>query len=315
MKLVFAGTPAFAATHLSALIKQGHDIVAVYTQPDRAAGRGKKLQASPVKLLATQHNLPVLQPASLKDPEAQTVLAAFEPDLMIVVAYGLLLPKAVLDIPRFGCINVHASLLPRWRGAAPVQHAIRAGDAVTGVTTFVLDVGMDTGPILRQEAVDVAPDESAGALLTRLSTFGAPLLLASLRALHAGERGDPQPEEGATLAPKITPDDVAIDLTAPAEIIDRLVRSADPAPGAHTTFRGERLKVFAAPPVEGQAGDAEQGTVLAVERDGIVVACGGGAVRLTAVQPAGKPRMDAAAWANGARIEAGERFGDGEPQA
>ena len=314
MRIAFLGTPDVAVPSLQTLIDADDvEIAAVITNPDRPKGRSRTPQPPPVKQAAQEAGLDVWQPA--KPREVQGDLHALELDACAVVAYGALLPADVLAAGGAGFVNLHFSLLPRWRGAAPVQHAIRAGDAVTGVTTFVLDVGMDTGPILRQEAVDVAPDESAGALLTRLSTFGAPLLLASLRALHAGERGDPQPEEGATLAPKITPDDVAIDLTAPAEIIDRLVRSADPAPGAHTTFRGERLKVFATPPVEGQAGDAEQGTVLAVERDGIVVACGGGAVRLTAVQPAGKPRMDAAAWANGARIEAGERFGDGEPQA
>ncbi len=317
MRIAFLGTPDVAVPALTSLIDADDvEIAAVICNPDRPRGRSRTPQPPPVKEAALEAGLDVWQP--VKPREVLDDLQALELDACAVVAYGALLPADVLAAGGAGFVNLHFSVLPRWRGAAPVQHAVRAGDAVTGITTFVLDVGMDTGPILRQERVEIAPEESAGDLLARLATLGAPVLLDSLRALHAGERGEPQPEDGATLAPKITPDDVAIDLTSSSEVIDRLVRSADPAPGAHTTFRGERLKVFAAPPVQGGSGDAEgtadaaPGTVLAVERDGIVVACGQGAVRLTVVQPAGKPRMDAAAFANGARIEAGERLGGGD---
>ncbi|MEX2550728.1 MAG: methionyl-tRNA formyltransferase [Nitriliruptoraceae bacterium] len=314
MRIAFLGTPDVAVASLQTLVDADDvEIAAVITNPDRPKGRSRTPQPPPVKQAALEAGLEVWQPN--KPREVLGDLEALAVDACAVVAYGALLPADVLAAGGAGFVNLHFSLLPRWRGAAPVQHAIRSGDAVTGVTTFVLDPGMDTGPILRQETVEIAAGESAAALLTRLSTLGAPVLLESLTALHAGERGEPQPEEGATLAPKITADDVAIDLSAPAEVIDRLVRSADPAPGAHTTFRGERLKVFAAPPVEAGDGDGDPGTVLAVARDGIVVACGRGAVRLTSVQPAGKPRMDAGAFANGARIEVGERLGDGDPSA
>ena len=319
MRIAFLGTPEVAVPALEALVAaEDIDIAAVLCNPDRPRGRRGSPKPPPVKVAAQAHGLQVWQPT--KPREVLADLQALDLDACAVVAYGALLPKDVLAAGGRGFVNLHFSLLPRWRGAAPVQHALRAGDEVTGITTFVLDEGMDTGPILRRVEVAVQPGERTGSLLARLAELGAPVLVESLRALHAGEQPVPQPEEGATLAPKITPEDVAIDLTRPAVEIDRLVRSADPAPGAHTSFRGARLKVFDAPPV-GRAtaalaaseveGEPAPGTVLTVDREGVVVACGEGAVRLTEVQPAGKPRMAAADFANGARIEVGERFGTG----
>lgn len=306
MRIAFLGTPDVAVPSLRALAAAPDvDIAAVVTNPDRPRGRSRTPQPPPVKIAAEELGLPVWQPG--RPREIVEELAALELDAAAVVAYGALLPAEVLATGGRGFVNLHFSLLPRWRGAAPVQHAIRAGDQVTGVTTFVLDQGMDTGPVLRTVEVPIGAQESAGELLTRLADLGAPVLLEALQALNAGESPVPQPDDGATLAPKIGPEDVVIDLAGPAAAVDRLVRSADPAPGAHTTFRGERLKVFRAPVVEDAAG--APGTVLAVERDGVVVACGQEGVRLVEVQPAGKPRMAAAAFANGARIEPGERLG------
>ncbi len=316
MRIAFLGTPEVAVPSLDALVATDDiEIAAVLCNPDRPRGRRGRPQPPPVKVAADAHGLEVWQPN--RPREVLDDLRALDLDACAVVAYGALLPADVLAAGGRGFVNLHFSLLPRWRGAAPVQHTLRAGDEVTGVTTFVLDEGMDTGPVLRRVEVPVAPRERTGALLTRLAVLGAPVLVDSLAALHAGEVPEPQPAEGATLAPKITPDDVRIDLSRPAVEVDRLVRSADPAPGAHTTFRGERLKVFDAPPLDRAAAtlalDAVEGaplpgTVLAVDRAGVVVACGEGVVRLTEVQPAGKPRMAAADFANGARIEVGERL-------
>ncbi len=323
MRIAFLGTPEAAVPALEALVAAADiDVAAVVCNPDRPRGRRGTPQPPPVKVAAEAHGLPVWQPA--KPREVLDELRALDLDACAVVAYGALLPEDVLAAGGRGFVNLHFSLLPRWRGAAPVQHALRAGDEVTGVTTFVLDRGMDTGPVLRRVEVAIEPREHAGVLLERLARLGAPVLVESLRALHAGEAPVAQHEEGATLAPKITPEDVAIDLSRSATEVDRLVRSADPAPGAHTTFRGARLKVFDAPPLDraGAAlvlgafdGDTPPGTVVAVDRDGVVVACGEGAVRLTEVQPAGKPRMAAGDFANGARIEVGEQVGADSGQA
>ena len=228
------------------------------------------------------------------------------PDACAVVAYGALLPADVLAAGGAGFVNLHFSLLPRWRGAAPVQHALRAGDRTTGVTTFLLDEGMDTGPVLRRVEVDIDPAEDAGTLLDRLAELGGPVLVDSLRDLVGGATPTPQPAEGATLAPKITGDDTRLDWTAPAQQVVDLVRSASPAPGTHTTLDGRRFKVYAAEVADGPPG--APGELVALD-DGPVVACGQGHVRLTVVQPEGKPRMDAAAWANGHRPELGTRLG------
>lgn len=310
MRIAFLGTPEVAVPSLDALVAAADlEVVVVLCNPDRPKGRSRTPVPPPVKVAAEQHGIEVWQPT--KPREVLEAFRALEVDACAVVAYGALLPADVLAAGGAGFVNLHFSLLPRWRGAAPVQHALRAGDEVTGVTTFVLDEGMDTGPVLRRVEVPIEPEEGAGALLARLAELGAPVLVESLRALHAGEQPVPQPAEGATLAPKIRPEDVQLDLARPAEKLGWLVRSADPAPGAHTTFRGARLKVFGAVPVAtADHAPAAPGTVVAVDKDGVVVACGSGALRLTEVQPAGKPRMAATAFANGARIEVGERLGD-----
>ncbi len=308
MRIVFLGTPDVAVPSLEALLAAPEiDVAAVVTNPDRPRGRRGTPAPPPVKLAAERAGVPVWQPS--KPREVLDALRELDVDACAVVAYGALLPADVLAVGGRGYVNLHFSLLPRWRGAAPVQHAIRAGDATTGVTTFVLDEGMDTGPVLERVEVAIEPGESAGALLDRLALLGAPVLVRSLLALHAGAVPEPQPTTGATLAPKITPEDVRLDLGASAAAIDRLARSADPAPGAHTTFRGSRLKVFRAVPVP-TAGPATPGTVVDRDRAGVVVACGEDAIRLEQVQPEGKARMDGAAFANGYRPEVGERLGD-----
>jgi methionyl-tRNA formyltransferase len=308
VRVAFLGTPEVAVPALDALVAADDvEVVAVLTNPDRPRGRSRTPVAPPVKVAADAHGLPVWQPA--RPREVLDDLLALELDAAAVVAYGALLPRDVLDAGGRGFVNLHFSLLPRWRGAAPVQHALRAGDTVTGVTTFVLEEGMDTGPILEQVRVEIEPDEPAGALLTRLAAIGAPTLVASLRALVAGTVPTPQPAEGVTLAPKITPDDVAIDWTLPADRIADLCRSADPAPGAHTTFRSKRLKVYAARPNGAEVERAAPGSVVARHHDGVEVACGQGVLRLVEVQPEGKARMDGAAFANGYRPDPGETLG------
>ena len=302
MRIVFLGTPDVAVPALEALVAADDvEVVAVVTNPDRAKGRSRKPVPPPVKVAALEAGLDVWQPD--KPREILDQLQALEVDAAAVVAYGALLPEDVLAAGGRGMVNLHFSVLPRWRGAAPVQHAIRAGDETTGVSTFVLDKGMDTGPLLDQVEVTIEPDESAGVLLDRLAQVGAPVLVDSVRRLVGGQEPTEQPDEGATLAPKITPEDVAIDFSASASEVANLVRSADPAPGAHARFRDKRLKVFGAEVVDGQG---EPGAVLAREKAGVVVACGGGAVRLTAVQPEGKGRIDGAAFANGYQPEPGE---------
>lgn len=306
MRVVFMGTPEVAVPSLQALLDADDvEVVAVVTNPDRARGRSKRPQPPPVKVAAEAAGIEVWQPGKAR--EMLDDLRAAAPDACAVVAYGALLPADVLEAGGAGFVNLHFSLLPRWRGAAPVQHALRAGDTTTGVTTFVLDEGMDTGPILRQVEVDVDPDESAGELLDRLAELGGPVLVDSLRDLVGGVTPQPQADDGATLAPKITPDDVALDLSAPARQVADLVRSASPAPGAHTTIDGRRFKVYRAVPTDGPGG--APGELVAFEDDGPVVACGQGHVRLEVVQPEGKARMDAAAWVNGYRPALHTRLG------
>jgi methionyl-tRNA formyltransferase len=317
LRIAFLGTPDVAVPALQTLLDADDvEVAVVVTNPDRPRGRSKRPVPPPVKVAAEAAGVPVWQPE--KPIEVVDDLAALDLDACAVVAYGALLPRRVLAAGGRGFVNLHFSLLPRWRGAAPVQHALRAGDRVTGVTTFVLDQGMDTGPVLRTAEVAIDPDESAGELLDRLAVLGAPVLLAALRDLVAGVEPTPQPDEGATLAPKISRDDVRIDLTAPAREVADLVRSADPAPGAHTTFRGQPLKVFRVRPVpaeelpvaEDGAARSAPGTIVAVDKRSVVVACGEGGVRLLAVQPAGRSRVDGAAFVNGARPEVGERLGE-----
>ncbi|GAB3395543.1 methionyl-tRNA formyltransferase [Azotobacter armeniacus] len=287
-RIVFAGTPEFAAEHLKALLAAGQRPIAVYTQPDRPAGRGQKLMPSPVKQLAQQHAIPVLQPPTLRDPAAQAELAALEPDLMLVVAYGLILPQAVLDIPRLGCINSHASLLPRWRGAAPIQRAIEAGDGESGVTVMQMEAGLDTGPMLLKVATPIHPADTGGSLHDRLAGLGAAALVEAIDKLAAGElAGEVQNDALATYAHKLNKDEAHLDWSRPAVELERRIRAFDPWPVCHSSLNGTPLKVFGA---SVEPGGGTPGTILAASRDGLSVACGVGALRLTRLQlPGGKP--------------------------
>ena len=288
LRIVFAGTPDFAAAHLQALIDAGLNIVAVYTQPDRPAGRGQKLAMSPVKQLALTHELPVLQPERLREPADQQALADLRPDLLVVVAYGLILPQAVLDIPRLGCINSHASLLPRWRGAAPIQRAIEAGDSETGVTVMQMEAGLDTGPMLLKVTTPISATDTGGSLHDRLAELGPPAVLKAIEGLAAGTlHGEIQDDALATYAHKLNKQVSAIDWQRPASELDCLIRAFNPWPLAHAQLDGKPLKVWAA---EVAAGKGEPGQVLACEKQGLLVACGEGALRLTRLQlPGGKP--------------------------
>ena len=288
MRIVFAGTPEFAAQHLQALLDAGREIVAVYTQPDRPAGRGQKLAPSPVKQLALQHGIAVYQPQTLRDPAAQAELAALAPDLMVVVAYGLILPQVVLDTPRLGCINSHASLLPRWRGAAPIQRAIEAGDASSGVTVMQMEAGLDTGPMLLKVTTTITAEDTGSSLHDRLAQLGSAAVVEAVTKLAAGElRGEVQDDSLATYAHKLNKDEARLDWSRPAVELERLVRAFNPWPICHSTLNGEALKVHAAQLGEGQGAP---GSVLAADRSGLTVACGEGALRLTRLQlPGGKP--------------------------
>lgn len=293
LRIVFAGTPEFAAVHLQALLDAGLAPVAVYTQPDRPAGRGQKLMASPVKQLAVARGIPVHQPATLRDAAAQAELAALVPDLLVVVAYGLILPQAVLDIPKLGCINSHASLLPRWRGAAPIQRAVQAGDAESGVTVMQMEAGLDTGPMLLKVTTPIAADDTGGSLHDRLATLGAAAVVEAIPQLAAGTlHGEVQDDALATYAHKLNKDEARLDWSRPAAELERLVRAFNPWPVCHTSLGAAALKVYAAELVEEGQGEGQgaPGTILAASRDGLTVTCGAGALRLTRLQlPGGKP--------------------------
>ncbi|NMZ60014.1 methionyl-tRNA formyltransferase [Pseudomonas nitroreducens] len=288
LRIVFAGTPEFAAEHLKALLDTPHEIVAVYTQPDRPAGRGQKLMPSPVKQLAVDHCLPVLQPPTLRDPAAQAELAALKPDLMVVVAYGLILPQAVLDIPRLGCINSHASLLPRWRGAAPIQRAVEAGDAESGVTVMQMEAGLDTGPMLLKVGTPISAEDTGGSLHDRLAELGPKAVVEAIAGLAAGTlRGEVQDGGLATYAHKLNKEEARIDWSRPADELERRIRAFTPWPVCHTTLGDAALKVLGAKPAPGKG---EPGKILDASRDGLLVACGEGALLLTRLQlPGGKP--------------------------
>lgn len=293
-KLLFAGTPDFALASLAALVDHDFAPVAVLTQPDRPAGRGKKLAASPVKRYALEQGLPVLQPATLRDPGVADDLSALQPDLMIVAAYGLLLPQTVLDLPRRGCLNVHASLLPRWRGAAPIQQAILAGDEETGVCLMQMEAGLDTGPVFASRAVAIGANETAGELHDRLALLGGALLVDQLPAILAGEcTAVPQDDARATYAGKIRTADARLDWSADAAALQRRVRAYNPVPGAWFEAGGERVKCWSAETLAGTDA-AAAGTVLGAGRQGIDVACGQGALRLTELQRPGRRRIRAA---------------------
>lgn len=307
MRLVFAGTPNVAVPSLQAILASRHEVVAVLTRPDAPAGRGRKLVPSPVAEIAADAGVELLRPARPRDQDFLARLAEIAPDCAPVVAYGGLVPKAALDVPKHGWINLHFSLLPAWRGAAPVQHAIMAGDDITGACTFQLDEGLDTGPIYGRLTETIRPTDTSGDLLGRLADSGAKLLVATLDGIEAGRLvAEPQPADGVSMAPKLTVDDARVDWIAPAMRIDRVVRACTPAPGAWTTFRGERLKLR---PVrlDPNAGDLAPG-VLDVSREGVRVGTGSHPVLLGDVQPQGKRAMPAADWARGVRIEPGERL-------
>jgi len=310
MRVGFAGTPAFAASALAAILDRGFAVPIVLTQPDRPQGRGLKTAPSPVKALALAQGLPVLQPATLKADAARAALLALPVDVLVVAAYGLILPQPVLDWPRRGCLNIHASVLPRWRGAAPIHRALLAGDEETGITIMGMDAGLDTGPIHDVARIPVAARETGGSLHDKLARLGAQSVVGVLERLvrDGALHGRAQPAEGVTYAAKITRADAAIDWRADAAAIDRQVRAFDPAPGAFTTVDRSPVKLWAAQPAAGAAPQAEPGVVLAVDAGGLVVACGQGLLRLTEVQPAGGRRMAAAAFAAGRRIAAGGRF-------
>ena len=304
MKVLFAGTPQFAAQALSAILAAGHEVSLVLTQPDRQAGRGMKLRASAVKQLALTHQLPLFQPQSLKDSMSHAEIRAAAADVMIVAAYGLILPQAVLDIPKHGCLNIHASLLPRWRGAAPIQRAIEAGDAKTGVTIMRMEAGLDTGPMLLAEHLPIAPDDTAATLLQKLATQGARLIVAALRDLNR-LTPVPQPAEGLTYARKIEKSEAVIDWRLPASTLDRRIRAFNPFPGMVATLRDTPIKLWRANVI---GGAATPGKILSVAPEGIDVACGDGALRLYELQKPGSKHLSAAEFIQGYAITPGENF-------
>jgi len=315
MKIGFAGTPAFAAYVLSSLQDAGFQVSLVLTQPDRPRGRGLKVLPSPVKQVALERGIAVYQPATLATDAARAPLLAQAIDVLVVAAYGLILPPAVLAWPRHGCVNVHASLLPRWRGAAPIQRTLLAGDMESGVTLMQMDAGLDTGPMLDAARIPVGPRETAATLEHKLAAQGTHALIAYLRRLAAGapDRPIPQPAGGATYASKIRKSEAVIDWSASAAAIDRLVRAFDPAPGASTRLAGEMVKVWRAQPVAVVGREVAPGTVLSTDGEVIVVACGEGALGVAELQPAGGRRMSAAAFVAGRGLARGERFGVGGP--
>jgi methionyl-tRNA formyltransferase len=313
LRVAFAGTPAFAAAALGAIHGAGHPLVLVLTQPDRPAGRGLKRQASAVKQLALQHGLPVAQPQGLKldgrfaaDAQAaREALLAARPDVMVVAAYGLILPPWLLALPRLGCLNIHASLLPRWRGAAPIQRALLAGDLESGISIMQMDAGLDTGPVLLQRRVPVTPDDDAGTLHDKLAALGADAIAVALADLDAGRaRATPQPQDGATYARKIEKGENRLDWTRPAAELERKVRAFRPAPGAVTALGGDALKVWRTRVVEGRG---EPGSLIAAQ-DELVVACGERALAIKELQRAGGRALSAAEFLRGHPLPDGARF-------
>ncbi|MEU2505832.1 methionyl-tRNA formyltransferase [Streptomyces sp. NPDC007863] len=309
MKLVFAGTPEVAVPALDALLASGrHEVAAVVTRPDAPAGRGRRLVASPVAQRAEEEGIEILRPAHPRDEDFLARLREIAPDCCPVVAYGALLPQKALDIPAHGWVNLHFSLLPAWRGAAPVQHAVMAGDEVTGASTFQIERGLDSGPVYGVITEEIRPTDTSGDLLTRLAFAGAGLLSATMDGIEDGAlKAVPQPADGVTLAPKIEVEDAHVDFAAPALRVDRVVRGCTPAPGAWTLFRGERLKLIQVAPVADRT-DLAPGE-LAVGKNNVYAGTGSYAVELLWVQPQGKKPMKAADWARGVRISPDERLG------
>jgi len=307
IRTVFMGTPAFALPTLAGLIEAGCQLVGVYTQPDRPKGRGRQLAPPPVKELALQHDLPVFQPQKLRDPEAVATLRELAPDLIVVVAYGQILPKSVLEIPRFGCINVHASLLPRYRGAAPINQAIVDGERETGVTTMQMDVGLDTGDMLVKRATPIGPDETAGELHDRLAVIGREAMAETLAQLCNGTlEAEPQDDAQSSYAPMLKKEDGRIDWRRPAQGLHNQVRGLAPWPGAYTSLDGETLKLARTRPL---TGSGAAGTVLRADADGVVVACGEGALHIGQLQLPGKKMLSAADFLRGRALPAGKRLG------
>jgi methionyl-tRNA formyltransferase len=303
MRVVFMGTPAFAATALAAIADAGHDVACAYSQPPRPAGRGHRETRSDVHELAAARGIPVRTPARLRDPAEHAAFAALDADIAVVAAYGLILPRPVLDAPRHGCINIHASLLPRWRGAAPIQRAILAGDRETGVCIMRMEEGLDTGPVLLRAAMPIGDEATAGALHDALAALGARLVVEALRGVAAGTlRAEPQPEAGVTYASKIAKEEARLGWTRPATELARAVRGFNPFPGAFFELGGERIRVLAA---RAEPGRGEPGTAL---DDALLVACGEGALRALVVQRAGRAAMDAADFLRGRAVPAGTRL-------
>ena len=308
MKIIFAGTPSFAAAALAAIHATGHQIIQVLTQPDRPAGRGMKLRPSAVSEQAVRLGLAISKPVSLREELIQASLRALAPDVIVVAAYGLMLPQAVLDIPVYGCINIHGSLLPRWRGAAPVQRAIEAGDSATGITIMRMNAGLDTGPILLTEQTTISPDDNSGTLFEKLTVLGAAAIVEALEKLTTLP-AVAQPLEGVTYARKIEKSESHIDWNLPAAVIERRIRAFDPTPGCESTLGGESLKIWrAALPAAQQQNAAAPGTVIDVTADRLTIQCADGALSLISVQKPGSKRMPVADFLRGSTIQTGWRF-------
>ena len=303
MRLIFAGTPEFAATALQAIVAAGHEVALVLTQPDRPAGRGMALQPSAVKKVALDHGIEVFQPLTLKDAAAQAKIAAVGAEVMVVAAYGLILPQVVLDLPRHGCINIHGSLLPRWRGAAPIQRALLAGDAETGVCIMQMEAGLDTGPVLLRGAFPIEASDTTATLHDRLAALGATLVVEALGKLPLP--AEPQPAEGVTYAHKIEKAEALIDWSKSAAELDRHIRAFNPFPGAQALFAGQTVKIWQARPVEAEG---EKGTILAIDRSILVVACGQGALAISELQKAGGKRLPVQQFLAGHPLKVGDRF-------
>ncbi len=305
MKVAFAGTPEFAAAALEAILAAGFDVPLVLTQPDRPAGRGMQLQPSPVKRVALAAGIPVHQPEKLRTPEQQAPLAAVQADVLVVAAYGIILPQAVLDLPRHGSLNIHASLLPRWRGAAPIHRAIPVGDAANGITIMQMDAGLDTGPMLLSRAEAIHADDTTGSLHDRLAQLGADMIVEALRALPGGLTATPQPADGVTYAAKIGKTEASVDWNRPAAELERAIRAFNPFPGAVATLQQTPVKLWRARAIDAAG---TPGEVLLAEGAGVIVACGEGALCITELQKPGGKRLPAAEFLRGMPIAAGSRF-------
>ncbi|MDP1559607.1 MAG: methionyl-tRNA formyltransferase [Nitrosomonas sp.] len=313
MKIIFAGTPVFAACALESLIEAGHEIVCVLTQPDRPAGRGMKMVASAVKLRALKYEMTLLQPQTFKSPVLHSQLEGFNADVMVVAAYGLILPKVVLNIPRYGCLNIHASLLPRWRGAAPIHRAIQVGDRETGITIMQMDAGLDTGALLLTRPIPIAPDDTTQVLHDKLCTLGALSIKEALILLQQGKLvAIVQDEALACYAPKIKKAEAEIDWRLDADRISQVVRAFNPSPGAYTQIQGNVLKIWQVKVIGGDSG--QPGEIVAIGRNGITVACGRGSIILETVQKAGGRKLNAAEFLTGYTLQPGDCFNSLSPR-